>query len=136
MAIQAQPVPEIPLAKPVQIGTTGASEAKKISGAEIRRFDTAPLALQELANGNVDAVINDAPVTLDAIKSGNIKGIKVVGQQVTEEFYGIALPKGSPYTQQINTALGKIIADVTYDKLYQKWFSAEPPKLPETAPVS
>ncbi|MEJ1932778.1 basic amino acid ABC transporter substrate-binding protein, partial [Nostoc sp. NIES-2111] len=51
----------------VQIGTTGADKAKNIPGVQIRSFDSAPLALQELANGNVDAVINDAPVTLYAI---------------------------------------------------------------------
>ncbi|WP_211176084.1 basic amino acid ABC transporter substrate-binding protein [Brasilonema sp. UFV-L1] len=119
-----------------QIGTTGAKKAKSISGAQVREFDSAPLALQELANGNVDAVINDGPVTLEAIKSGNIKGLKVVGQLVTEEYYGIALPKNSPNLNAINTALAKIISDGTYAQIYKKWFNAEPPKLPETAPAS
>lgn len=119
-----------------QIGTTGAKKAKSISDAQVREFDSAPLALQELANGNVDAVINDAPVTLEAIKSGNIKGLKVVGQLITEEYYGIALPKNSPNLNAINTALAKIISDGTYAQIYKKWFNAEPPQLPETAPAS
>lgn len=119
-----------------QIGTTGAKKAKSISGAQVREFDSAPLALQELANGNVDAVINDAPVTIEAIKSGNIKGLKVVGQLITEEYYGIALPKNSPNLNTINTALAKIISDGTYAQIYKKWFNAEPPKLPETVPGS
>lgn len=119
-----------------QIGTTGAQEAKSIPGADVSIFDSAPLALQELANGNADAVINDAPVTLYAIKSGNIKGLKVVGQLVTEEFYGIAIPKNSNYLDAINTALGKLIEDGTYAKLYQKWFNAEPPQLPVPDPTS
>ncbi|GAB1543544.1 basic amino acid ABC transporter substrate-binding protein [Scytonema sp. NUACC21] len=117
-----------------QIGTTGAKQAKSISGSQVREFDSAPLALQELANGNVDAVVNDAPVTLEAIKTGNIKGIKVVGQLLTEEFYGIAMPKNSPNLNAINTALAKLIADGTYAQIYKKWFGAEPPQLPETAP--
>jgi ABC-type amino acid transport substrate-binding protein len=119
-----------------QIGTTGAKKAKSISGAQVREFDSAPLALQELANGNVDAVINDAPVTIEAIKNGNIKGLKVVGQLITEEYYGIALPKNSPNLNAINTALAKIISDGTYAQIYKKWFNAEPPKLPETVPGS
>ena len=119
-----------------QIGTTGAQNAKNISGAEVRTFDSAPLALQELANGNVDAVLNDAPVTLYAINSGNIKGLKVVGQLLTEEFYGIAVPKNSKYLDAINSGLGKLIADGTYTKIYQKWFKVDPPQLPETAPSS
>ena len=68
----------------VQMGTTGAQKAKSVIGAEVRSFDSAPLALQELQNGNVDAVINDAPVTLYAINTGNLQGIKVIEQLLTE----------------------------------------------------
>jgi arginine/lysine/histidine/glutamine transport system substrate-binding/permease protein len=117
----------------VQIGTTGADQAADIEGAEISTFDSAPLALQELSNGNVDAVINDAPVTLDAIASGNISGVKVVGELVTEEFYGIALPKDSANLALVNDAIMAIMADGTYAEIYQKWFGTEPPELPESA---
>ncbi|MBE9179001.1 basic amino acid ABC transporter substrate-binding protein [Oculatella sp. LEGE 06141] len=119
----------------VQIGTTGAAEAAKIEGAQIRTFDSAPLALQELANGNVDAVINDAPVTLYAVQSGNIGGVKVIGQLITEEFYGIAIPKGSPNVEAINQGLATILEDGTYNELHQKWFGEDAPDLPETAPI-
>ncbi len=118
----------------VQIGTTGASEAQKVEGAKISTFDSAPLALQELVNGNVDAVINDAPVTLYAIKSGNIPGIKVATDRLlTQEFYGIALPKDSPNLEKVNTGLQTIIDNGKYAEIYKKWFNAEPPTLPETA---
>lgn len=117
----------------VQIGTTGADQAAEIEGAEISTFDSAPLALQELSNGNVDAVINDAPVTLDAIASGNISGVKVVGELVTEEFYGIALPKDSENLALINDALMAMMEDGTYAEIYQKWFGTEPSELPESA---
>jgi len=119
----------------VQLGTTGAQEAQKIEGAQVRSFDSAPLALQELANGNVDAVINDAPVTLYAIKSGNIPGIKVAGTLLTEEYYGIALPKNSPNAEKINTALNTLLTNGKYNEIYQKWFGSEPPTLPEAAPI-
>jgi len=117
----------------VQIGTTGAETAAEIPGAEISTFDSAPLALQELANGNVDAVINDAPVTLDAIASGNIDGLKVVGELLTTEFYGIALPKDSPNVAIINDALMTMMEDGTYAAIYQEWFGEAPPELPESA---
>jgi arginine/lysine/histidine/glutamine transport system substrate-binding and permease protein len=61
----------------VVIGTTASKKAKEIPGVQIRSFDSPPSALQELVNGNVDAVINDAPATLYAINTGNLKGIKV-----------------------------------------------------------
>ncbi|MDB9524471.1 basic amino acid ABC transporter substrate-binding protein [Oscillatoria sp. CS-180] len=117
----------------VQIGTTGADQAAEVPGAEVSTFDSAPLALQELSNGNVDAVINDAPVTLDAIESGNIEGLKVVGELLTTEFYGIALPKDSENVEVINDALMTMMEDGTYAEIYQKWFGDEPPELPESA---
>ncbi|MBE7382857.1 MAG: basic amino acid ABC transporter substrate-binding protein [Leptolyngbya sp. SIO1E4] len=117
----------------VQIGTTGADQAAEIPGSEVSTFDSAPLALQELANGNVDAVINDAPVTLDAIASGNIAGLKVVGELLTTEFYGIALPKDSENVAVINDALATMMEDGTYAEIYQQWFGTEPPELPESA---
>ncbi|MBE9065252.1 basic amino acid ABC transporter substrate-binding protein [Leptolyngbya cf. ectocarpi LEGE 11479] len=118
----------------VQIGTTGAEMAGGIKDAKVSTFDSAPLALQELANGNADAVINDAPATLDAIATGNIGGIKVVGELLTEEFYGIAMPKDSPNLEILNTALTEIIENGTYDTIYEKWFGTAPVgTLPETA---
>lgn len=120
----------------VQIGTTGAAKAKTIPGVQIRSFDSAPLALQELVNRNVDAVINDAPVTLYAINTGNLKGIKVVQQLLTEEFYGIATAKNSPNLTLINNGLDRVLKNGTYSQIYQKWFKTNPPKLPERSPFA
>lgn len=117
-----------------QIGTTGAEESQKVEGAQVSTFDSAPLALQELANGRVDAVVNDAPVTLYAIKTANLQGIKVVGELLTEEYYGIPFPKNSPNVEVVNQALGELLANGTYNAIYQKWFAAEPPELPLVAP--
>ena len=119
----------------VQIGTTGAEQANQVEGAVVSTFDGAPLALQELLNGRVDAVVNDLPVTLFAIHEANLKGIKVVGELVTEEYYGIALPKGSQDLTALNTALQELIQNGTYGQIYRKWFTADPPILPTVAPA-
>ena len=116
----------------VQMGTTGAQKAKSVIGAEVRSFDSAPLALQELQNGNVDAVINDAPASLYAINTGNLQGIKIIQQLLTEEFYGIATARNSHYLSLINQGLSKILKNGNYQQIYQKWFKSAPPKLPET----
>jgi arginine/lysine/histidine/glutamine transport system substrate-binding/permease protein len=119
----------------VQIGTTGAREAAKVPGAQVSTFDSAPLALQELVNGRVDAVVNDAPVTLYAIKEANLKGIEVIGELLTEEYYGVALPKNSLNLETINGALATLLENGTYNGIYEKWFAAKPPELPLIAPV-
>ncbi|MDF5717590.1 MAG: ABC transporter permease subunit [Rhizonema sp. NSF051] len=118
----------------VQLGTTGALKAKSIPGVQIRSFDSAPLALQELSNRNVDAVINDYPVTLYAIKTGNLNGIKVLKQQLTQEYYGIATATNSPNLALINLGLAEVLKNGTYTQIYQKWLNVKPPVLPDKAP--
>ena len=119
----------------VQIGTTGAIQSATIPGAVISNLDAAFFALQELANGNVEAVVNDAPVTLFAIKNANLNGIKVAGEFVTEEYYGIAFPTNSNNVIPINEALESLIQNGGYQKIYGEWFGAEAPELPLVAPV-
>lgn len=119
----------------VQIGTVGAEKANAVQGATVRTFDNTPLALQELVNGNVDAVIGDAPVILYAIKNGSAPGVKVAGNLLTEEYYGIGAPKGSANLEKINAGLATLIENGKYKEIYQKWFSGEPPQLPEQAPL-
>lgn len=118
----------------VQIGTTGAIKAQTIAGATLRTFDSAVLALQELRNGNVEAVIHDTPIILYAIKTGGLSEIKTVNEFVTEEYYGIPTSLNSPNLRLINGGLTTILDNGTYAKLYRKWFNADPPTLPETAP--
>jgi arginine/lysine/histidine/glutamine transport system substrate-binding/permease protein len=119
----------------VQIGTTGAEQANAIAGANVSTFDNAPLALQELVNGRVDAVVNDLPATLYAINEANLQGVKIVGELITEEYYGIAIPKNSEVLGEINTALDQLIQDGTYAQIYRKWFVSDPPILPQVAPA-
>lgn len=118
----------------VAIGTTGAIEASKIPNAQVITFDSAVLALQELANGKVDAVLNDSPVTLFAIKEAGLQKIKIVGTVEKQEYYGIILPKNSDKVPLINYGLYEILRNGTYNQIYRKWFSGEPPSLPIIAP--
>ncbi|WP_235115893.1 basic amino acid ABC transporter substrate-binding protein [Desmonostoc muscorum] len=116
----------------VQIGSTGADFAKTIPNAKISTFNSGPEFFQDLLNGNVDAVVSDAFATLYAIKNGKLKGIKVVADLLTEEYYGIATPKDSPHLDAINKAIATLLSNGTYKQIYQKWFNAEPPQLPES----
>lgn len=118
----------------VQIGTTGAEAVKRIANVNVRTFNAAVLALQELNNGNVDAVVSDAPVMLYAIKTGNLKDVEVNSALLSEEFYGIPTPPNSPNLSLINQGLTIILENGTYETLYRKWFNAQPPQLPSVAP--
>ncbi|MEH1857004.1 MAG: basic amino acid ABC transporter substrate-binding protein [Nostoc sp.] len=116
----------------VQIGSTGADFAKTIPNTKISTFNSGPEFFQDLLNGNVDAVISDAFATLYAIKNGKLKGIRVVADFLTEEYYGIAMPKNSPHLDAINKGIASLLSNGNYKQIYQKWFKVEPPQLPDS----
>jgi ABC-type amino acid transport substrate-binding protein len=118
----------------VQIATTGALMAQefkqqgKIKG-EIRTFDTITEAFSALENGQIEAVINDLPTSLD--KASKSKGrLKVVQNIPTGEQYGIAFPKDSHLVEPVNKALEEIKKDGTYAKIYEKWLGQKPKEIP------
>jgi arginine/lysine/histidine/glutamine transport system substrate-binding/permease protein len=91
--------------------------------------------LQELANGNADAVVSDVPAILYAIKQAHLSGLRIAGEHLSTEYYGIALPTNSPIEAQLNTALGALIRNGHYADLYRQWLGTEPPVLPLSAPA-
>jgi glutamine transport system substrate-binding protein len=93
----------------VQIGTTGADEAKKIPNAKVREFNTAPEAFLELKNGGVDAVVNDLPVNEYYIAQAGSKDAKIVGEPLNSEEYGIATAKkNTELGEKLNKALAEL----------------------------
>ncbi len=114
----------------IQRGTTGAAEAAEANAGELVAYDNSILALQGLATGEVDAVINDIPVNKFLIRSGQIQGIRSLDEPLTVELYGIATQRNSATLQQLNQGLTTILEDGTYDEIYHTWFDTEPPELP------
>lgn len=111
----------------VQIGTTGADEAKKVKDVKIREFNTAPEAFMELKAGGVDAVVNDAPVNEYYIAQAGGKDAKVVGDLLSAEDYGIATPKkNTELAGKIDKALDELKKNGEYEKIYVKWFGKKP----------
>lgn len=107
----------------VQIGTTGADEAKKVKNAEVRQFNNAPEAFLELKAGGVDAVVNDKPVNDYYIAKAGGTDAKEVGQPLTAEEYGIATAqKNTELVGKIDKALDELKKNGEYDKIYMKWF--------------
>ena len=119
----------------VQIGTTGEIKAKefeeqgKITG-EVRTFDTIEDAFAALNNGQIDAIINDLPVSQDEV-NGSDGALEIVQVIPTGEQYGIAFPKGSDLRQDVNKALQEIKDDGTYEEIYKKWIGRAPEEIPE-----
>lgn len=107
----------------VQIGTTGAEEAKKVKDATVREFNTAPEAFLELNAGGVDAVVNDLPVNEYYITQMGSKDAKIAGKPLSSEEYGIAMSKKNPeLVAKIDKALEELKKNGEYDNIYMKWF--------------
>jgi peptide/nickel transport system substrate-binding protein len=108
-----------------QIGTTGAIAVGKIQGAKLKEYDTPDLALQDLVNKNIDAVVVDYPVAANyALQSDQFKGkLVIAGQLVTNETYGLTVRKGDPkkILPLFNAGLKNVRASGDYDKIFAKW---------------
>ena len=113
----------------VQSGTTGeswANENLKPAGATLVPFKDAVQAFSALQAGNVDAVVNDLPVTAEMVKDAT-KGLAMITRIPTGEQYGFAISKDNPELKSaINAALAKVKASGEYNTIYKKWFGVEP----------
>ncbi|MCE7981307.1 MAG: hypothetical protein DYG89_08965 [Caldilinea sp. CFX5] len=100
---------------------------------KIVTFPAYPEALTALQNGAVDALTADA-VTLDQFAQ-NVTNLRLLGERLTQEYYGIGLPQGdSKLRAMVNFTLQDMKADGTYDSLYRHWFPNDEPLAIEIAP--
>jgi ABC-type amino acid transport substrate-binding protein len=49
-----------------------------------------------------------------------------VGTPFLEQFYAIAMAKGSPYRTPVNQALLRLRENGTYAEIHRKWFGIDP----------
>jgi ABC-type amino acid transport substrate-binding protein len=80
------------------------------------------VAVMDLQNGTIDALINDLPVT-KAYMEAKPGTIEIVGDVLNAESYGFAVQKGNTeLLEKINAGMQNIIDNGTFDEIYNKWF--------------
>lgn len=103
-----------------KVGALVASNWTKIAGelgGVVKSYKAESDALQDLANGQVDAIITDAVAAAYAIKVSNLP-LRLVEEPVSSIQKGFAIKKGKPnLARAVNKALAEMIADGTYAKL-------------------
>lgn len=118
----------------VQSGTTGekwAQENLQTKGVVVVPYDDVLAAFGALQAGDVKGVINDLPISLDVVKDES-RGLEVVQEIKTDEAYGFAFGKNSTDLRDaVSWGLAEVIASGEYDTIYERWFGAKPPSLPE-----
>jgi polar amino acid transport system substrate-binding protein len=111
-----------------QDGTTGETYANdETDASEVRGFPEGPDAVAALTTGQVEAVIIDQPVAVDAVEKQG--GVTIAQEIPTNELYGFAVAKDkTALLDAMNNALQEIKDDGTLAELYQKYFKSEPPQ--------
>ena len=111
-----------------RLGSTSADYIKKnIDGATPKEYKQLDQAYLSVASGSTDAVLYDAPNVAYYIKTKGADSLKMVGDLLQAEDYGIAISKGQPeLVEAINTSLKTLKDNGTYDELFEKWFGEKP----------
>jgi His/Glu/Gln/Arg/opine family amino acid ABC transporter permease subunit len=108
----------------VQINTTAQYELEKKEAVEVAKYNSIDLALLDLRNRRIDAVVGDAPVLKYMILGRkSFPELKTVGRRFTDEKFGIAFALESEDLQRaVNAALKKIKETGEYDQIHERWF--------------
>ena len=109
------------------VAKSAAAEYLVRQGIQPIEFASEAETYRALENGDVQAVVYDAPV-LQHYASHNGQGkVRIVGLIFEELSYGIAFQPESPYREIVNQALLKLVENGDYQDIQNKWFGAEGP---------
>lgn len=105
-------------------GSTGEAYLKQhhVNVVSVRSIG---LAMKMLDEGDVEAVVADAPVLEYLGATDSRDQIQLVGGIFQKEFYGIVVANGSPLRLPINMALLEMQEDGSYNTLLESWFKAD-----------
>lgn len=110
----------------VQTGTTGADWATANlapNGVEIREFPIIGDAYNSLEAGTIVGVVNDEPSAVAEVV--NREGLEIVQVIDTAENLAIAVDPNRPsLLAAINDVFAEMVADGTYQEIYDRWFDA------------
>ena len=102
-------------------GSTSASylASRSVSFTEFHDIDQ---MFKALVNGELDAVVHDAPILSYYVQNDGKGLVRTTGGIFRPEKYAIALPQSSPLVEPINRALLKVRETGTYRALLTNWF--------------
>lgn len=110
----------------VSMGTSYANVAASVEGANVAELDNTPLVIQEILNDRCDAGIFDSTQAAVFVQETPGLEMHIIQSAVTmEDTFAIALPKGSPYVDQINQILSQMLTDGTMHNILVKYLGEE-----------
>ncbi|MBU2959323.1 transporter substrate-binding domain-containing protein [Citreicella sp. C3M06] len=95
-------------------------------GAEVKSYKAESDAMQDLANGQVDAIITDAVAAAYAIEKSSLP-LQLLEEPVSSIQKGFAIKMGKPnLARAVNAALADMVADGTYAELTSDLIGFDP----------
>ena len=116
-----------------QVGTTAYFYLENDPAIRKKGYEAYGHAITDLINGELDAVLGESTGTLyyKNQREEYFKQIKMVGEIITEEYYGIVLnKKNKELLKKINQAIEELLRDGTIKKLHAKWNLGKAAQLP------
>jgi ABC-type amino acid transport substrate-binding protein len=111
-----------------QKGTTGADfAADETDASSVRTYGEIGDVFNALEAGQIEAVINDCPISKYAERS--YPNLVVIQVLTTGENYGFPFQKdATDLREAVNGALADMTDDGTYDSIVEKWVGTDPCK--------
>ena len=108
-----------------QSGTTGEGEVEDliddgiVEEGDFQQYDNYTLAVQDLENENVDAIVVDVPVA-ESFEDGRDVDIAFIIE--TGEEFGLGMRQDDDRLEDVNDALAEMDDDGTMEDLVETWF--------------
>ena len=106
----------------VKIDSTAALYLKTRPTVRVQKYKNIEQACKDVSSKKLYGVLFDVP-TLMWYSNSNSK-VRLIGDVIKKQQYGIAASWESPYMQAINISIIKFKNDGRYDKIYNKWFKS------------
>jgi polar amino acid transport system substrate-binding protein len=111
-----------------EAGTTGLDyiNAHVKPQKKVSQFDTTDVTAQALKTGTIDIQIIDVPIAA-GIRDESKVPLKIIGEFVTNEKYGLAMQKGSPLKSCVDQAIKNLKSEGMLRTLQNKYFPGTNP---------
>ncbi|MBX2799795.1 MAG: transporter substrate-binding domain-containing protein [Myxococcales bacterium] len=105
-------------------GTTGEASVKQL-GATAFPYPSATEAVNALIEGDVEAVVHDAPNLRELKNQHGGDDLVALGRLFEPQSYGLAVQQGSELREQINQALLAVHESGQWDAIRTQWFEGD-----------
>jgi polar amino acid transport system substrate-binding protein len=109
-------------------GTTGLAYVQEHikPTKSVSQFDTTDITAQALKSGTIDIQVIDVPIAVGIIQGSQVP-LKLIGEFITNEKYGLAMEEGNPIKPCVDQAVNDLKSTGELEKAQLKFFPGSTP---------